>query len=79
MSTYDLSREPDDDARVILRIVVEQPTVHFALEEICAEVGWKAERVQDALLELSRSGLIHRGAGFVFATRTAVRCHELLA
>lgn len=72
-------REPDDDARLILRLIVEQPTVHFTVDELSREAAWPPVRVEDALAELSRPGLIHRIDGFVFASRTAVRCHELLA
>ena len=67
-----------DDARVLLAILLDEPTTHFSTAELAVELGWPAERVEDALAEVVRSGLAHRHGQFAFASRAAVRCRELL-
>jgi len=46
----------------------------WSLAELSSELG---QDPADPLARLSRAGLIHRSGGFVWATRTAVRAHEL--
>ena len=72
------TKEPFEDGGVILPLLIEQPTVHFSEDELTAETAWSRERVQDALADLQRYGLAHRENGFVWASRAAVRCYELL-
>lgn len=71
--------EPFEDASVVLPLLIEQPSVRLSEDELAMETGWTRERVADVLAELERSGLAHRQDEFAWASRAAVRCHELLA
>jgi hypothetical protein len=75
---YRDEREPFEDAGVVLRLLLDEPTVHFAKDELVRELNWPPAQLEDALAELARAGLAHRRDGFVFPSRAAVRCHELL-
>jgi hypothetical protein len=70
---------PCKDARVLLGILTDEPHTHFDRLELTRELGWEEERVEDALADLARSGLVNRQGRFAFASRAAVRCRELLA
>ncbi|MEA2331527.1 MAG: hypothetical protein QOH58_1665 [Thermoleophilaceae bacterium] len=71
--------EPDDDARVLLGLLLDEPCRHFAPGELEALTGWPAWRVQDAVAGLVRDGLAHQHERFAFASRRAVRVAELMA
>jgi hypothetical protein len=74
-----IDRESFEDAGVVLRLLLDQPTVHFAEDELRQELRWPDGQLEDSLAELARAGLAHRQGDFVFPSRTAVRCCELLA
>jgi hypothetical protein len=74
-----LARESFEDAGVVLRLLLDQPTVHFTDGELLRELSWPEGQLEDSLAELARAGLAHRREGFVFPSRAAVRCCELLA
>jgi hypothetical protein len=73
-----LQTEPYEDGGVVLPLLIEQPSVRFSEDELASETGWPPERVADVLADLQRAGLAHRQDGFAWASRAAVRCHELL-
>jgi hypothetical protein len=75
---YSADREPFEDAGVVLRLLLDEPQVHFADEELVRELNWPPAKLEDALGELARAGLAHRRDGFVFPSRAAVRCYGLL-
>jgi hypothetical protein len=63
---------------VLLALLVDEPTTHFAASELVLELGWRAIRVEDALAQIMRAGLAHRHGGFVFASRAAGQGRALL-
>jgi hypothetical protein len=67
----------DDDARAVFGVLTDEPAVHWSPHELELQMGWRPERLEDALAGLERHGLIHRRDA-VWPTRAAVRCHELL-
>jgi DNA-binding HxlR family transcriptional regulator len=67
------------DAGIVLGVLTDEPQVHWSAGELQRELEWPSERLQDALAELQRDGLAHRGEAFTWPTRAAVRCRELLA
>ena len=71
--------EPFEDAGALLGILTDEPHTHFNRSELARDLGWFEGRVDDALAELSRAGLVNRHGAFAFASRAAVRCRELLA
>jgi hypothetical protein len=68
---------PERDCRALLGLLLDEPTTHFSRAELVREMGWWPGRVDDALGELDRAGLVHRSNGFAFASRAAVRAREL--
>lgn len=77
---------PDSDevARIVLGIVVEHHPGLVAIGELLRELAnptlprpMPQPFVYDGLADLTRSGLIHRLDGFVFASRAGVRANEL--
>jgi hypothetical protein len=67
----------ETDARALLGVLIDEPSTHFSRTELVNEMGWWPGRVDDALGELNRAGLVHRRDGFAFASRAAVRGREL--
>jgi hypothetical protein len=68
----------EDDAGVLLAVLLEHHPAHLAIEELQRELDWPYQfRIDDALARLARAGLIHRHDDFVFAARAAVRAQEL--
>jgi hypothetical protein len=70
--------DPDADARILLGVLLDEPTRHFSEGELVALTGWPVWRVQDALAGLVRDGLAHRNGIYTFVSRAATRSAELL-
>jgi len=72
----------DDEAidQAILGLLLhDRSATPWAVEELVREIG-DALGVEDSLARLYGAGLVHRiPEGFVFATRAAVRAHQLAA
>jgi hypothetical protein len=70
---------PDDgsepDQRALLGLLLDEPL--WTLEELRRELAWSAFRVEDALADLTRTGLANQGEGVTWASRAA-RAAELL-
>jgi hypothetical protein len=63
---------------LVLRLLLEQGDVRlWSLDELVAELG-DEPAVLNALAALQGAGLVHRADGFVFASRAAARCSELI-
>lgn len=71
--------EPFKDAGWVLGLLVDEPTTHFSEAELTRELNWPPVRIEDALAELARAGLVHRLGEFAFAARAAIRYRELAA
>jgi hypothetical protein len=62
----------------VLRLLLEAGAVRlWSLEELVREFGDEPS-VLVALAALQGAGLVHRSDGFVFASRAAARCSELI-
>lgn len=72
----DIPEEVRDDSTV-LSLLLDTYPARYSEEELARELDWPAFRTEDALYRLWRHGLIHREKPFAFATRSAVRAHEL--
>jgi hypothetical protein len=70
--------EPFDDESALLGLLTDEPSVHWSSAELRLQLGWPAERLDDAITELERDGLAHRRGGAIWPTRAAVRCRTLL-
>ena len=73
------NREPFDDPSALLGVLTDEPHIHWSRAELRLQMGWPAERLEDALAELQRDGLAHSSDEFVWPSRAAVKCRELLA
>jgi DNA-binding transcriptional ArsR family regulator len=78
--TDTLAHDDDKFDQAILSLLVhERSRGPWAVEELVREIGDRIA-VEDALARLYGAGLIHRlEAGFVFATRAALRADQLAA
>jgi hypothetical protein len=70
--------EPFDDESAVFGVLTDDPRVLWTIPELEREFGWSGERVQDALADLDRAGLVHRLGDFAVPSRAAVRSRELL-
>jgi hypothetical protein len=73
-----LDQEAFDDAGALLGILTDDPRQHWSWSELQLQMGWPAERLDDALAELERDGLAHRHDRFCWASRAATRTRELM-
>lgn len=70
------------ESAVLETLLLRHPA-QLSLDELVREVARdpdhpvESDRVLNAVRDLSRSGLLHRSDRFVFASRAAVRSHEL--
>lgn len=64
------------DAAVLGLLLYGRGPGVWSESELVREIG---DRVQalDSLSRLERAGLVHRGSGFVFASRSAVACSRI--
>jgi hypothetical protein len=69
--------DADTDARALLGVLLDDPTRHFSTPELTSVLAWPTCRVDDAVADVTRSGLAHANAGFVWASRAAIRAEEL--
>jgi len=73
----------DEKACALLTFVFEFHPAHLHVDEVMKEMAMDPADVSDcddvsvALNDLVRVGLLHRHGEFVFASRAAVRSHEL--
>ena len=71
--------EPFDDASALLGVLTDDPAIHWSMAELGLHMGWEQDRVETVAAELRRDGVAHDEGGFVWPSRAAVRCRELLA
>ena len=64
------------DAAVLGLLLYERGPGVWSEPELAREIG-DAVEAADSLARLARAGLVHRGAGFVFASRAAVVCSQI--
>jgi hypothetical protein len=64
------------ESGILLRLLLADEQRPWSVQEVEREIG-NPLATMDALTRLHASGLIHRCGNFVFATRAAVRGHEL--
>jgi hypothetical protein len=69
--------DPDADARILLGVLLDEPTAHVSNGELARLIGWPTFRVEDAASELARSGLVHRDRDWLFPTLSARRYRDL--
>jgi hypothetical protein len=73
----DLARQDDHVERIVLSLLLESRTSGpWSTQEIARELGDEIQAT-DAIESLRGAGLVHRCQELVFATRPAVRFHEL--
>ncbi len=67
----------DEIERTILTLLLESNAPgQWSVEELAREVGGELRAI-DAIVRLHAAGLVHRCHEFVWATRAAVRSHQL--
>jgi hypothetical protein len=70
---------PRDVEQLVLRLLLEHGGVrHWSLDELVVEVG-SVPAVLGAVAALQGAGLVHQSHEFVFASRAAARCSELIS
>jgi len=73
----DLTRQDDHVERLVLALLLESRTTGpWSIQELARELGDETQAA-DAIESLRGAGLVHRCQELVFATRSAVRFHEL--
>lgn len=73
-----LEGESVGDAGALLANLTDDSRQHWSWSELQLQMAWTPQRLDDALVELERDGLVHRWDGFFWATRAATRTRELL-
>ena len=76
------AQDQQDEAVVLIHVVAAQPTT-LRLSDLLRELGdtedfAKRDRVERAVRELIRTGLLFKCEGAVLPTRPALRAYELL-
>jgi hypothetical protein len=72
-----LARQDDHVEWIVLSLLLEsRMTRPWSTQELARELGDELQAT-DAVERLRGAGLVHRCQEFVFATRSAVRFHEL--
>ena len=70
--------DADYDQRVLLGLLLDEPTRDFSEGELAALLDWPTWRVQDARTGLVQSGLANANDCLVFASWPAVRASALI-
>ena len=74
---------PNDTERAVLECVVDLHPVQLTLAELIRELTdtpddfGSRDRIEIAVQQLARAGLLHRHGQFVLPTRALLRCLEL--
>jgi hypothetical protein len=77
------ARDADLAQQAVLAILLDAYPAQCSTDELVRELSdapaefAERDRVENAIRDLARAGLVHRHGPFVFATRAAVRFAEL--
>jgi hypothetical protein len=74
-----VEQEAFDDLGAVLGVLTDDPNKHWAWAELQLLFMWPPHRLNDALDELVRDGLVHKHDWEYWATHAASRCRYLLA
>ncbi len=76
-SSTDVGLADDYLERVVLTLLLDSKTSRpWSVQELAREIGNEL-RATDAIVSLQAAGLVHRCHEFVWASRSAVRFHQL--
>jgi hypothetical protein len=68
---------PNQATRWVLAMLLEEPARHWSRCELRVALSIDLPDLDDAISALSRCGLAHRNADYVFASRAATEFHRL--